>query len=197
MHEAFYVFDIGGDGVVSLGEFVRVLKRMEPPLPPEYADRQKIFSMYTALDRSGKRQVKLADFVSFFLRLYKQRLAQLTDLLRKCKERVLAIDQALADERARHAREVAALAASASVAEAEAMERANATDAAVPLRKRANSDAKEKEEKEDRRGSHVAQASAGKSLEVELRAARDARAEVELRDVQRRHGRLRRWSLFL
>ena len=80
--------------VISLGEFVRVLKRMKPPLPfvqeeldshsgaaggggggiiggfasgmsveAHQAQKQKMFSMYTAMDASGRRTVRLVDFV--------------------------------------------------------------------------------------------------------------------------------------
>jgi len=58
LHEAFFVFDINGDGVVSLGEFVRVLQKSNPPL---HLDKNSLFSLYTAIDLSGRRAVHMTE----------------------------------------------------------------------------------------------------------------------------------------
>ena len=58
LHEAFFVFDINGDGVVSLGEFVRVLQKSSPPL---HLDKTSLFSLYTAIDLSGRRAVHMTE----------------------------------------------------------------------------------------------------------------------------------------
>ena len=52
LHESFMVFDCGGDGLISVGEFIRILKKMEPPLK---IDRPKMLQPKT---HEGERKVK-------------------------------------------------------------------------------------------------------------------------------------------
>ena len=50
LHESFMVFDCGGDGVISVGEFIQILKKMDPPLR---VSRQKMYAMFTAINVNG------------------------------------------------------------------------------------------------------------------------------------------------
>ena len=82
LHEAFAVFDCNGDGLISCGEFLRVLKRMEPPLN---ISKQTMFSMFLAMcnhpDRD--RYISPTKFVDFFTQLYMKRQKLLRDMLGK------------------------------------------------------------------------------------------------------------------
>jgi hypothetical protein len=58
LHEAFFVFDVNGDGVVSIGEFVRTLHKTSPPLN---LDKTSLFSLFTAMDHGGRRAVHMTE----------------------------------------------------------------------------------------------------------------------------------------
>ena len=59
------MFDINGDGVVSMGEFIRTLRRMQPPLE---LSKTQYYSLFTTMDVTGVgRKLHMADFVAFFL----------------------------------------------------------------------------------------------------------------------------------
>ena len=96
LHEAFMVFDITGDGVISVGEFIRILKRMEPPLE---VDRSAMFSMFTAMNANGvDRKIKPTDFVDFFTKLYQQRSAVLWRVKDKVERDVTHMEAEIAAE---------------------------------------------------------------------------------------------------
>jgi hypothetical protein len=58
LHEAFFAFDVNGDGVVSIGEFVRTLHKTSPPLN---LDKTSLFSLFTAMDHGGRRAVHMTE----------------------------------------------------------------------------------------------------------------------------------------
>eukprot|EP00618_Florenciella_parvula_P017240 CAMPEP_0119479220 /NCGR_PEP_ID=MMETSP1344-20130328/8588_1 /TAXON_ID=236787 /ORGANISM="Florenciella parvula, Strain CCMP2471" /LENGTH=758 /DNA_ID=CAMNT_0007513437 /DNA_START=52 /DNA_END=2324 /DNA_ORIENTATION=+ len=96
LHESFMVFDCGGDGLISVGEFIRILKKMEPPLK---IDRPKMYAMFTAINANGvDRQITPADFVSFFSKLYQQRFRLLDNMARKISTDLETMKELIAEE---------------------------------------------------------------------------------------------------
>lgn len=85
LHEAFAVFDCNGDGRVSCGEFLRVLKRMKPSLN---ISKPTMFNMFLAMcnDPDTDRYISPTKFVDFFTSLYLKRLKLLRDMLWKVSE---------------------------------------------------------------------------------------------------------------
>ena len=71
--KAFFLFDTNGDGQVSLSEFSRTVRKMQPPLPqgsslaPDPSgcgqgrepSREQVFALFAAIDADGGRGVDL------------------------------------------------------------------------------------------------------------------------------------------
>jgi len=77
LHEAFHVFDSNGDGVVSLGEFVKTVQRIKPPVKVLADKKREVTALFTAIDTTGSRGIDLIEFLEFFVRVYENRLVPL------------------------------------------------------------------------------------------------------------------------